>query len=127
MNLGFDIPRLARLPGEATSPAPAVESEANAELGLTKARAVHENVKIREREFNLAVKRGEYVERVAIQQAAATALAILAQPLRSLSDNLERECALSPEQCALVDKVVDEVLSALAANLAKMAPAQPNG
>lgn len=74
-------------------------------------RARHEKVKADEREFNFAVTKGEYLPRVAQQTAAATALAILTQSLRSIPDNLERSLGLGPET---VEQVAIEIDNALA-------------
>lgn len=84
-------------------------------------RALHEAVKREEREFNLAVKQGQYIERQYVQQAAATALAVLTQSARSLPDNLERACGLTPQQAELAQQAVDAMLSELAAAFRSMA------
>lgn len=74
-------------------------------------RARHERLKADEREFELGIKQGEYLPRVAQQTAAATALAILTQSLRSIPDNLERSLGLGPET---VEQVAIEIDNALA-------------
>lgn len=78
-------------------------------------RADHERVKREQREFKLAQERGEYLPRVTQQQAAATALAVLSQSLRSIPDNLERACGLTPEQAEVAQQQVDAALSEVAA------------
>jgi len=78
-------------------------------------RARHEKIKADQREFKLAQERGEYLPRVTQQQAAATALAVLSQSLRSIPDNLERACGLTPEQAEVAQQQVDAALSEVAA------------
>lgn len=68
-------------------------------------------------ELDLKVKTGQYLERDAFREAAATLLAELSQALRSLPDALERKHALSPEIVQDVEKTVDDALAALAAGL----------
>lgn len=77
-------------------------------------RAKHEKVKREQRELKLAIERGEYLPRAVQQQAAATALAVLTQSLRSISDNLERSHSLTPPQLEEIDKQVDAALSEVA-------------
>lgn len=84
-------------------------------------RAEHERVKREQREFKLAQERGEYVSRAAVQQASATAIAVMSQSLRSIADNLERVCGLTPEQAELAQQQVDAALTELAANLKVLA------
>ena len=71
-----------------------------ARLDFEAERALYEKVKREEREFRLARERGEYLPRTMQRQATATALAVLTQSLRSIPDNLERVCNLTPEQAA---------------------------
>jgi hypothetical protein len=78
-------------------------------------RARHERIKADEREFEFAVKRGEYLPRASQQAAAATAVAILTQSLRSIPDNLERLCGLSPEQAERTAVEIDAALAEVAA------------
>lgn len=61
-------------------------------------------------ELDYKVKSGQYVARAAVRQAAATALAVLAQTLRSLPDNLERR-GIEASVCAQIDAVVTDVLA----------------
>ena len=77
-------------------------------------RAEHERVKREQREFKLAVEKGEYLPRAAQQQAAATALAVLTQSLQSIPDNLERICGLTPKQAETAQGLVDKALNELA-------------
>lgn len=77
-------------------------------------RARHEKIKADEREFDFAVKQGQYLPRVAQQQASATALAILTQSLRSIPDNLERTLGLKPEVVEQVSVEIDAALQEIA-------------
>lgn len=77
--------------------------------------AEHERVKREQREFNLAVQRGEYLPREMQRQAAATALSVLTQSMRSIPDNLERTLSLAPDVVEAVSLQIDAALSELAA------------
>lgn len=77
-------------------------------------RARHEKIKADEREFEFGVKKGEYLPRVAQKQAAATALAVLTQSLRSIPDNVERSLGLAPEVVEQIAIQIDEALSEVA-------------
>jgi hypothetical protein len=59
----------------------------------------------------------EYLPRTAFREAAATLLAELAQGLRSLPDELERKCSLTPDVLVLIEHAIDDRLSAVAAGL----------
>lgn len=84
-------------------------------IDLDRERAEHERVKREEREFKLAIAQGQYVHRDGVRQAAATALAVLTQSLRSIPDNCEREFALPPEAVVAIEGQVDRALAELAA------------
>lgn len=84
-------------------------------------RAEHERVKRTQREFKLAVEMGEYLPREEQRQAAATALAVLTQSLRSIPDNLERVCSLTPEQAELAQQTVDAALTEVSVAFRAMA------
>ena len=84
-------------------------------------RAEHERVKREQREFALARERGEYLPREIQRQAAATALAVLTQSMRSIPDNLERTLALAPEIVEAVSIQIDAALSEVAAAFRAMA------
>lgn len=68
-------------------------------------------------ELDLKVKSGQYLERAAFREAAATLLSELAQSLRSLPDALERKHALAPKVVQEVERTIDEALEAAAASL----------
>lgn len=78
-------------------------------------RADHERVKREQRELALEIERGNYLPRDAQRQAAATALAVLTQSLRSIPDNLERQMALQPEVVEAIALQIDAALSECAA------------
>lgn len=78
-------------------------------------RARHEKIKADEREFEFAVKKGEYLPRDAQRSAAATALAVLTQSCRSIPDNLERSLGLAPEAVEQVAIQIDSALAEVAA------------
>lgn len=78
-------------------------------------RARHEKIKADEREFEFAIKQGQYLPRVAQQSAAATALAILTQSLRSIPDNIERSLGLGPDAVEQVAVQIDSALAEVAA------------
>jgi Protein of unknown function (DUF1441) len=84
-------------------------------------RAEHERVKREQREFKLATDKGEYLHRDHVAQASATALSVLTQSLRSIPDNLERVCSLTPEQAELAQQAVDSALSEVATAFRAMA------
>lgn len=83
-------------------------------------RAEHERVKREQREFKLAVERGEYIKIDQVRQASATLLAVVSQSLRSLPDNLERRHALAPDVVEGVTADVDAALAEMAAVLKAM-------
>lgn len=78
-------------------------------------RARHEKIKADEREFEFGIKQGQYLPRVAQQTAAATALAVLTQSLRSIPDNLERSLGLGPETVEQIAVQIDDALAEVAA------------
>lgn len=73
-------------------------------------RARHEKIKADQRELKLSIERGQHLPKVPIEQASATALAVLTQSLRSLPDNLERVCGLTPEQAEKAAEEIDRAL-----------------
>lgn len=87
---------------------------AAARLDFENERALHERVKREEREFEFAIKQGAYLPRAVQQSAAATALAILTQSLRSVPDNLERSLGLGPEAVEAIAIQIDEALAEVA-------------
>lgn len=80
--------------------------EEAAQRSYEQERAAHETVKREEREFKLAIMRGEYLPREAQRQAAATLVAVLTQGLRSIPDNIERKYAVSPE---ILDAITEQI------------------
>lgn len=68
-------------------------------------------------ELNYKVKSGEYVERAAVREAAATLLASLAQSLRGIPDNLERKFHLAPDVAEDIERVINAALGDVADGL----------
>lgn len=83
-------------------------------IDLDKAKARNEQAKAELNELELAIKRGEFVERIAVKQSTATAFATLAQTLRSVPDNLERKLGVSPEVALEVGLLIDNALNDIA-------------
>lgn len=77
---------------------------------LDAAKARKEAALADQHELDYKIKSGEYVSRASVKQASATAMATLAQTLRSLPDNLERK-GVSPEICAVIDEAVIDTLA----------------
>ena len=67
-----------------------------------------------QRELDLKINEGKYVERAAIVQATATAYASVAQTIRSIPDHLERRLGIAPDLAEEIGKLLDEALSTLA-------------
>lgn len=88
-------------------------AQAKVDYEVEKAR--HEKIKADEREFEFAVKKGEYLPRDAQRSAAATALAVLTQSCRSIPDNLERSLGLAPDAVEQVAIQIDSALAEVAA------------
>ncbi len=84
------------------------------------ARARNEHAKAQLNELAVKIKSGEYGSRAAFRQACATALASLAQTLRSVPDNLERKLGVSPEVAAEVGHLIDDSLNDLASEFEMM-------
>ena len=95
-------------------------------LDFEAARARNEAAKADLNEHELAVKRGEYVLRSAVQEATATALSALAQTLRSVPDNLERKLGVSPELALEVGIQIDAALNDVAAKFEEMGDEGPD-
>lgn len=95
-------------PGQGRKPADYVHPQER--LDYEAARARNEAAKADLNEHELAVKRGQFVERAAVEQATATALAALSQALRSVPDNLERKLGTEPEVAREVGLAIDAAL-----------------
>lgn len=78
-------------------------------------KALHERSKRLRSELAHKIESGEVVSRAAVQEASATALALAAQSLRSLPDNLERKLSLPPAVTEEIEKTIHAVLTDLAA------------
>ena len=85
-------------------------------------KALHEKSKRQRSELQYEIDLGRVVSRQAVQEASATALAVMAQSLRSLPDNLERKLGLSPAVAEQIEQTIDAVLTDLAAALDALTP-----
>ena len=103
-----------------TGPKAPGSEEADIQVRYDEERALHEKVKREQREFQLAVEKGEYLPREIQRQAASTALATLTQSLRSIPDNLERTLALQPVVVQSIAEQIDLALAELAQALRAM-------
>ena len=102
-------------------PAGAADPErTQAKVDFEVERARHEKIKADEREFEFGIKQGQYLPRVAQQTAAAPALAVLTQSLRSIPDNLERSLDLGPEAVEQIAVQIDDALAEVAAAFKSM-------
>lgn len=99
-------------PGAGAKPAGYVPPKERVDLDREKAR--NEKAKADLNELELAVRRGQYVDRAQVRQAAATALSALAQTMRSVPDNLERKLGVSPEIAQEVGLLIDQALDDVA-------------
>jgi phage terminase Nu1 subunit (DNA packaging protein) len=75
------------------------------------ARARRERANASRAEIALSAEAGALVSREAVRQACATLLAIVAQSLRSVPDNIERTLALQPEAVEAVAQQIDAALT----------------
>ena len=79
-------------------------------ISYDKAKARKESAMADLHELDYKVKSGQYVARNAVRQASATAMAALAQTIRSLPDHLERR-GVPPSVCVQIDASITEVLT----------------
>ena len=89
-------------------------------VDFDKAKARNETSKADLNELEFKIKSGQYVSRAAVQQASATAVATLAQTMRSIPDNLERK-GVPLVTCRLIETILDESMSAMSMDLEMMA------
>lgn len=108
-------------PGAGAKPADYEPSEAR--VLYEDEKALHEKVKRQRAELALEVEAGRYLPREAQRAAAATALSVLTQTLRSIPDNLELQFSLAPE---VVERFAEHIDSALD-EAAKAFKAMTNG
>ena len=85
------------------------------------ARARKESAAAAMAELQYRIKAREYVGRDAVQAAVASALAAMAQTLRSIPDNIERKLGVDPEVAQEVGLLIDEAMDSLADELERMA------
>ena len=110
------MPRGGARPGSGPKPEGYVPPEKSQDqANYDREHAEHERVKREEREFKLAIARGEYGNREVQRQAAATALSVLTQSLRSIPDNVERTLSLPPDVVEAIGIQIDAALSEVAA------------
>lgn len=84
------------------------------------ARARNELAKAELNELEVKTKTGEYGSRAQFRQASATAIAALAQTLRSIPDNLERKLGVSADVATEVGVLIDNALADLASEFEMM-------
>jgi hypothetical protein len=85
------------------------------------ARARKESAAAAMAELQYRIKSSEYVSRDSVQAAVASALAAMAQSLRSIPDNIERKIGVDPEVAQEVGFLIDEAMDSLADELERMA------
>lgn len=118
-------------PGAGRKPAGYVKPDEVVSFDKAKARKETALADLHELEFK--VKSGQYVSRASVKQASATALAHLAQSIRSIPDTLERK-GVPVATCALIEEVITATLAEAGKSLAKLysaageavEPAEPN-
>ncbi len=89
------------------------------------ARGRNEAAKASLNELEYKIKTGQHLPREAIQQAAAMALASLAQSLRSIPDALESE-GVPPDICEAVSLKIDTTLDSIADDFEMMVGEEPS-
>ncbi|UZZ64581.1 terminase small subunit [Curvibacter phage PCA1] len=130
------LDRPLRQPEDELEPEPQVRSHGGAREGAGRpakgfvkpkastdydlARARNELAKAELNELDVKVKTGEYGSRAQFRQASATAIAALAQTLRSIPDNLERKLGVTPEVASEVSVLIDNALNDLASEFEMM-------
>lgn len=70
--------------------------------------------------IELEVSRGNLVERGAIQAAAATAIQMFTQAVRSIPDELERREGVAADTCEKISVALDQAMAILASELEAM-------
>jgi 4-hydroxyphenylpyruvate dioxygenase-like putative hemolysin len=73
------------------------------------ARAAHEYWKAQLAEQEFRKRAGELLDRSAVEQAAATLYATIAQTIRSWPDGLERAAGLAAAQAEVMEKMIDSL------------------
>jgi phage terminase Nu1 subunit (DNA packaging protein) len=100
---------------------PAGYEQPQERIDYERERARNEKAKADLNELEFKVKSNEYVPREAVQQAAATMLALVAQTLRSIPDTLERRINTSPEITEVIGIEIDNILEGLGDELRMLA------
>lgn len=88
-------------------------------VSFDKAKARKETALADLHELDFKVKSGQYVSRIEVKQASATAMAHLAQTIRSIPDTLERK-GVPAATCAVIDSVITDTLAEAGVALAKL-------
>lgn len=78
-------------------------------LLLAKAKAKREVHKANIEELNYKKMVGDVVDKHQLSEAASRMHASIAQALRSLPDELERKCGISPESAEFVERFIDSL------------------
>lgn len=78
-------------------------------VDFDKAKAKSETFKAARLELEFKIATGEYISRASVQQAAASSYQALAQTMRSIGDNLERQ-GVPLEVCALVEEILSAAM-----------------
>lgn len=89
-------------------------------VDFDKARARNEAAKAQLNELKFEVDSHNWVSRAAVRQASATAMASMAQGLRGVEDNLERQ-GVPIDVCQKVGEAISRALEALGNELEMMA------
>ncbi|MEN9317368.1 MAG: hypothetical protein RIS35_3761 [Pseudomonadota bacterium] len=85
-------------------------------IDFEKAKARKEAALADMHELQFRIKSGEYVSRDSVRQASTTIMSAVAQTLRSVGDNLERQ-GVAPDVCAKVDAILADTLADAARDL----------
>jgi hypothetical protein len=104
-----DLVREAELAAKAAGYLPFAEAKAHKETYLAKLA-----------ELQWQVKTGEKVDRTAVREAGAGAMAACAQSMRAIPDTIERKLGVAPEVSEEIGRLIDVALDELADELERM-------
>lgn len=107
-----------RREGAGAKPADYVKPQEKVDFEVARARS--EAAKADMLELDYQIKLGNYISRIAVRQACATAFSSIAQGLRSIPDNVERKFAIPGEVAEQIGAAIDEALADLAAEFELM-------
>jgi phage terminase Nu1 subunit (DNA packaging protein) len=85
-----------------------------------RAKARKESALADKAELEAAKMVGALVERAAVRDAAAKALATISQAIRAIPDTLERRMGIAPDVVQAVEQQIDESMDELAADLERL-------